>query len=138
MMIDKIQPVYRDEESVVLDLVEDYFATLGHPVYTGDRTPTEGLTTLLGDTGVYVRAGRVGGAPANGEEHTDRPVVDVDVYANTRGLAKLAAGQILQLLLSHPHPIDTCTVLMAPQRVGWDPNSPIERFYSSYHLGLRR
>ena len=128
-----MQARFRDEEAVILNLIRDYFTSVGETVYTGDETP-DNLSERL----PFVRAGRVGGAPRAGEEHTDRPVVDIDVYAATRADAKRIATTIEQFLLSAPHPIDHCNVLMSPQRVQWVQGQPIRRFYASYHFGLRR
>lgn len=140
MLPDKILPAYRDEELVVLDQVEAYFQDENprERVFTGDTTPDEGLEDMLTDNGVFIRVGRAGGAPIQGEEHTDRPVVDVDVLASTRATAKTVANQIEQLLLARRHPIDKCNVLMGPQKVPWVEGVPIRRFYASYHLSLRR
>lgn len=135
MLPAKILGPYRDEEVVVLDLIEAYFG-VGQPnervIYTGDEKSTDNSELP------FVRVGRVGGAPRPGAEHTDRPVIDVDVYASTRAEAKEIAKLIEQLLLSRPHPIDYCNVLMSPQRVQWVAGIPVRRFYASYHLGLRR
>lgn len=136
MNVLEIQKPFRDEEAIVLDAIRSYFGAAGpehRTVYTGDETPTSFEGRLP-----FIRAGRVGGAPRAGEEHTDRPVIDVDVYATTRSEAKTIANLITQLLLSRPHPIDHCAVLMAPQRVTWVEGQTIRRFYASYHLGLRR
>lgn len=129
-MPEEMQESFRDETAAVLGVIEGYFATR-RVIHTGDETPTS-FTNVL----PFVRADRVGGASRDGV--TDRPVVDVDVYASTRREAKEIAQLIEQLLLSRPSPIDSCTVLMAPQRVKWVEDSPIRRFYASYHLGLRR
>lgn len=134
LLPDRILPVYRDEEAVVLDAIETYFSTIGTTVYTGDQVPDNSLETQL----PFIRVGRTGGAPIQGAEHTDRPVVDIDVLASTRAEAKLIAKQVEQLLLSRPHPIDKCNVLMSPQRVPWVEGVPIRRMYASYHLSLRR
>lgn len=135
MMPSEMQVSFRDETAAVLAIVEAYFAAPGpeqRTIFTGDETPRDGFDSEL----PYVRIDRVGGATREGI--TDRPVVDVDVYASTRAEAKRIAQIIEQLLLSRPHPIDTCTVLMAPQKVKWVDGVPIRRFYASYHLGLRR
>lgn len=134
MLPERILPVFRDEEAAVLDQIEEYF-DWATGVHTGDQTPgDEELASVL----PFVRVGRVGGSPNQGSEHTDRPVVDIDVFASTRGEAKTIANQILQLLLAHRHPIDRAAVLMSPQRVPWVEGIPIVRFYASYHLSLRR
>jgi hypothetical protein len=134
LLPDRILPVYRDEELVVLEQIQAYFFSRGRTVYTGDQVPDDNLESQL----PFIRVGRTGGAPIQGAEHTDRPVVDVDVLANTRGEAKQIAKEIEQLLLSRPHPIDKANVLMSPQRVPWVEGIPIRRFYASYHLSLRR
>lgn len=134
-LVDKILPVYRDEEAEVLDLIERHYATLEQTIHTGDQTPNDdALESVL----PFIRVGRVGGAPRRGSEHTDRPVVDVDVFSMTRAEAKRIALEIQQLLMSAPRPIDACNVLMGPQRVPWVEGSPIRRMYASYHLALRR
>lgn len=134
MLFDGILPVFRDEEMEVISLVKAYYAAKSKTVYTGIETPDTGLESKL----PFIRIGRVGGAPARGSEHTDRPVVDVDVFANTRAEAKLMANEILQLLISAPHPIDHCNVLIAPQKIPWVEGIPIRRMFASYHLDLRR
>lgn len=135
MNYDGIMPPFRDEEAELFELIDKYLeAKWPDPVYSGDETPDAGLDGKM----PYVRLGRVGGATRPGAEHTDRPVVDVDVYASTRRDAKRIAQLIEQFLISCPHPIDSCTVLMAPQRVTWVEGVPVRRFYASYHLGLRR
>lgn len=132
--LDEIMPPFRDEEAEVLALIDHYFTvTAPETVYSGDRTPDDVEANLP-----FVRVGRVGGAPDRTQEHTDKPVVDIDVLATTRGQAKRIAQVVEQLLMSHPHPIDDCNVLMGPQRVEWAEDSPIQRFYASYHLSLRR
>lgn len=135
-MIDGILPIFRDEEAVVLDQIEAYYRDENpRTVYTGDQTPND---DDLVDVLPFIRIGRVGGAPRRGDEHTDRPVIDVDVLAKTRAEAKQIAKEIEQLLLAARHPIDTCNVLMSAQRVPWVEGVPIRRFYASYQLGLRR
>lgn len=134
MLPDKILPVFRDEELAVLDQIDTYYGWEPGE-HSGDQTPAdEELASVL----PFVRVGRVGGSPNQGSEHTDRPVVDIDVFASTRAEAKTKANEILQLLLAHRHPIDRAGVLMAPQRVPWVEGVPIVRFYASYHLSLRR
>jgi hypothetical protein len=131
-----MQEPFRDETKEVLDIIKAYFAAPGpeqRTIFTGDQTPT----SLEGKL-PFIRADSVGGSTRPGAEHTDRPVVDVDVLATTRAEAKRIAQVIEQLLLSRPHPIDSCSVLMRPQRVEWVEGVPIRRFYASYHLGLRR
>ena len=136
MLTDKLLGVFRDEEAVVLDLIEGYFAKLNRVVYTGDQTPAD---TSLDQVLPFIRVGRTGGAPIRGSEHTDRPVIDIDVLADTRREAKEIGKLIEQLLLSAPHPIDDCNVLMSSQRVPWVENSSrIQRMYSSYQLSFRR
>lgn len=135
MNVQTIQPPFRDEEAELLALLKEYLPSAwAAPLFYGDQTPETGFENRL----PFVRLGRVGGAARPGSEHTDRPVVDVDVYAKTRGDAKRIAQLIEQFLLSCPHPIDSCNVLMAPQRVEWVEGVPVRRFYASYHLGLRR
>lgn len=132
-MYDGILPPFRDEEAEVLDIIEAYFKARGRTVYTGTETPEgDELQRSL----PFVRAGRVGGAPDH--PSYDQPVVDIDVLARTRREAKQVAKEVEQLMISRPHPIDTCNVLMSPQKVEWQEGSPIRRFYASYHLSLRR
>lgn len=129
-----ILPEYRDEEIVVLDQIDALFAW--EPgVHSGDQTPAdEDLEKAL----PFVRAGRAGGAPIRGEEHTDRPVIDIDVFASTRAEAKSMANRIEQMMLAAQHPIDDVNVLMGPQRVPWVEGVPIVRMYASYQVSLRR
>lgn len=135
-MPDKILPVFRDEEAVVLDQIEAYYRDENpRTVYTGDQTPND---DDLVDVLPFIRVGRVGGAARRGDEHTDRPVIDIDVMASTRAEAKAIAKEIEQLILARRHPIDTANVLMAAQRVPWVEGMPIRRFYASYQLALRR
>lgn len=134
MLPDKMLPVFRDEEVVVLDQIDAFFQWQPG-VHSGDQTPAdEDLEHAL----PFVRAGRAGGGPIRGDEHTDRPVVDIDVFARTRAEAKSIANQIEQLLMARRHPIDDCNVLMGPQRVPWVEGVPIVRMYASYQLSLRR
>ena len=133
--VDKILPPFRDEEAEILRLIGEYFAAKGETIFKGDQTPND---DKIEDVLPFVRVGRVGGAPNRNAEHTDRPVVDIDVLAATRAEAKRIANEIEQLLMSTPHPIDTCFVLMGPQRVPWVEGSTIRRMYASYHLALRR
>jgi hypothetical protein len=135
MLPDKIMPVYRDEEAVVLDQIEAWFAAKQQTVYTGTETPGD---ANLEDQLPFVRIGRTGGAPIRGSEHTDRPVIDVDVFAATRAQGKQMAKEIEQVLLARQHPIDETNVLMSPQRVPWVEGVPIRRFYASYQVSLRR
>lgn len=120
-----------------MDMIEAYFASRDDDftIHLGDQTP---IDLEIDDVLPFVRVGRVGGATARGAEHTDRPVVDIDVLARTRAQAKMVAQLIEQLMLSARHPIDSCNVLMAPQRVTWVEGQPYRRFYASYQLGLRR
>jgi hypothetical protein len=134
VLYEGILPVFRDEEMVVINLVKAYYLSKGKTVYTGIETPDTGLETKL----PFIRIGRVGGAPARGAEHTDRPVVDVDVFSSKRSEAKLMSNEILQLLISAPHPIDNCNVLIGPQKLPWVEGIPIVRLFASYHLDLRR
>jgi hypothetical protein len=129
-----VLPPFRDEEAEVLDIIEAYFADPAHTrtVYTGNETPEgDDLQTSL----PFIRVGRAGG---NSSAIDDNPVTDIDVLARTRREAKDIAQELQQLMMSCPHPIDTCSVLMAPQKVEWQEGSPIRRFYASYHLSLRR
>lgn len=134
LLPDKILPVFRDEEAVVLDQIDAFFEwTPGE--HSGDQTPAdEALDAAL----PFVRVGRTGGAPVRGAEHTDRPVIDIDVFARTRAEAKSLAKRIEQLMLSRQHPLDDVNVLMSPQRIPWVDGLPIVRFYSSYQCSLRR
>lgn len=134
-LVDKILPPFRDEEAEVLRIIGEHFAGKGETIHKGDQTPND---DALEDVLPFVRVGRVGGAPNRGSSHTDRPVVDIDVLAATRAEAKRIANEIEQLLMSKPHPIDSCFVLMGPQRVPWVEGSTIRRMYASYHLALRR
>lgn len=134
MLPDKVLPVYRDVEAVVLDQIDELFDWEAGD-HSGDQTPAdEDLEAAL----PFVRAGRTGGAPVRGDEHTDRPVIDIDCFATTRAEAIGMAKRIEQMLLSRRKPIDDCNVLMSPQRVPWVEGVPIVRFYSSYQLSLRR
>jgi len=134
MLVDKILPPFRDEEAIVLDQIDAFFEW--EPgVHSGDQTPAdEELEAAL----PFVRVGRVGGAPIRGSEHTDRPVIDIDVFAKTRRESKALAKQIEQLLMASRHPLDDVNVLMSPQRVPWVDGIPIVRFYASYQASLRR
>lgn len=135
MLVDGILPIFRDEESEVLDLIEAYFAGKGRTVYTGLETPDTALETRV----PYIRVGRTGGAPVRGSEHTDRPVLDVDVITyDDRAGAKQIAKEIEQLLMSAPRPLDRVNVLMSPQKVPWVEGSKFRRYYASYQLSLRR
>lgn len=137
MLFEGMLPAYKDAEVVVMDILEAWFNPPGYPkvvtidgeTYSGDRFHAN-LP--------FIRVGRTGGAPRRGDEHTDAPVIDIDVLATTRAEAKDIADTVLALLESEPHPIDLCNVLMAPQKVEWQEGSPIRRFYASYHLALRR
>ena len=137
MLHDGMLPAFRDAEDVVLDLLEGFFNPAGY-----DRVVWMDTETFDGDrfehSLPFIRVGRTGGAPRRGDEHTDAPVIDIDVLATTRREAKQIADTIQQLLVSTPYPIDVCNVLMSPQKVGWQEGSPLRRFYASYHLALRR
>jgi hypothetical protein len=136
MHYDGVLPPFLDEELEVMNLLEAYFTSLGEAVYTGDQTPND---KRLAEVLPFIRVGRVGGAPVRGDEHTDRPVVDIDVLAGTRADAKRIAKLVEQFLMSRPKPIDDCNVLMSPQRVPWvEGVSGIVRMYASYHLSFRR
>lgn len=134
MLPDKLLPIYRDVEAIVLDQIDAHFEwTPGE--HSGDQTPAdEDLEKAL----PFVRAGRTGGAPVRGDEHTDRPVIDIDCFARTRAEAIGMAKKIEQILMYRQKPIDDCNVLMSPQRVPWVEGQPIVRFYASYQLSLRR
>ena len=134
MLPDKILDVFQDEEAVLLAIIRAYYLSKGQTIFAGDQTPDRDLESKL----PFVRVGRVGGAPIRGSEHTDRPVIDIDVLAGTRADAKRIANEIEQLLMSRPKPIDDCNVLMGPQRVPWVEGVPIRRMYASYQLSLRR
>jgi hypothetical protein len=137
MLYDGILPIFRDEELEVINILKAYFAgkTVPETLHYGTETPSdEALEGVL----PFVRIGRVGGAPARGAEHTDRPVIDVDVLAATRAAAKRISNEIEQLLISKPHPIDNCNVLIGPQKIPWVEGIPIRRYFASYHLDLRR
>lgn len=133
-LFEGILPEYRDEEAVVLDQIDALF-DWQPGVHSGDQTPAD---EDLEDALPFVRAGRAGGAPIRGEEHTDRPVVDIDCFAKTRAEARGMARRIEQMLLAAQHPIDNVNILMGPQRVPWVDGIPIVRFYASYQLSLRR
>lgn len=142
MLFDGILPIFRDEEDEVMDLLESYFSDelLGNrSIAVGTETP-DNLPAALVGVEAFVRIGRVGGASVRGDEHTDRPVVDVDVLGMRRRNAKDIAKMIEQFLHSKPHPIDSCSTLIAPQKVEWaEATEPgVKRYYASYHLNLRR
>lgn len=134
MLYEGMLPPFRDEESIVLDQIDALFGW--EPgVHSGDQTPAdEDLEKAL----PFVRAGRTGGAPIRGSEHTDRPVIDIDCFAHTRAEAKDMAKRIEQMLLAAQHPLDDTNILMSPQRVPWVEGVPIVRFYASYQVSLRR
>lgn len=137
MLYDGILPIFRDEEDELLPLIRDYFATLDLTIALGTETPDD-LPAALAGVDVFVRIGRVGGATQ--DNISDRPVVDVDTLGLVRRKTKDAARLIEQFLISKPHPIDSCNVLIGPQKVEWaeatEPN--VKRYYASYHLNLRR
>ncbi len=134
MLPEKLLPIFRDEESVILDQIDALYGW--EPgVHSGDQTPGD---KALEASLPFVRAGRTGGAPIRGSEHTDRPVIDIDVFAATRGEAKQIAKEIEQMLMASRHPLDDVNVLMSPQRVPWVEGVPIVRFYASYQASLRR
>lgn len=135
MLPEAILPIFRDEEKEVRELIKAYFAGNVELVYTGYETPD----TALEQSCPFIRVGRVGGAPIRGSEHTDRPVIDIDVITyDDRATAKRIAKEIEQLLLSRPHPLDDVNVLMSPQKVPWVEGSLFRRFYASYQCSLRR
>lgn len=134
LLPDKILPVYRDSEAIILDQIDEYYEW--EPgTHSGDQTPGD---EALEDVLPFVRVGRVGGAPVRGSEHTDRPVIDIDVFARTRSEAYRIAREIEQLLMARKAPLDDVNVLMSPQRVPWVEGVPITRFYASYQASLRR
>jgi hypothetical protein len=134
MLYEGMLPPFRDDEAVVLDQIDALF-DWEPGAHSGDQTPgDEDLERVL----PFVRAGRAGGAAIRGSEHTDRPVIDVDVFARTRAEAKQIAQRIEQMLLAAQHPIDDVNVLMGPQRVPWVEGVPIVRMYASYQVSLRR
>jgi hypothetical protein len=135
MLYDGILPIFRDEEDEVLDLLEAHFD--GRDLVFGTETP-DNLPEVLAGADAFVRIGRVGGATQ--DNVSDRPVVDVDVLGITRRKAKDTAKEIEQFLVSKPHPIDSCNVLIAPQKVEWAEQTErnVKRYFASYHLNLRR
>jgi len=134
MLYDGMLPPFRDVEDEVLDLLEAFFNPEGY-----DRVVYMDTETYEGErfhqSLPFIRVGRTGGPS---RQHSDAPVVDIDVLAMTRREARDIAVTVMSLLESTPHPIDTCSVLMAPQKVKWQEGSPVRRFYASYHLALRR
>lgn len=128
----RMMPPFHDEERIVLDLLRGFFADSPHPVFVGNETPN---ANKFNESLPFVRAARVGG---NSDYTEDHPVIDIDVLARTRDEAKGIAGVIQSVMMSCPHPIERCNVLMAPQKVEWQEGSPIRRFYASYHLTLGR
>lgn len=134
MLVEGMLPIFRDEEREVITLIKAFYLNKGETVYMGIETPDTDLESKL----PFIRVGRVGGAPARGAEHTDRPVVDIDVFASTRAVAKRIALECQALLMATPHPIDRCNVLIGPQKLPWVEGFPIVRLFASYHLDLRR
>jgi len=134
MYPDKILPPFRDVEAIVLDQIDALFEwTAG--THSGDQTPgDDDLDHIL----PFVRVGRTGGAPIRGSEHTDRAVLDVDVFASTRAEAFQIAKRVEQLLMARRAPLDDVNVLMSPQRVPWVEGVPIVRLYASYQVSTRR
>lgn len=134
MLPDKILDPFRDVEAIVLDQIDALFEWAAGE-HTGDQTPgDEALDTTL----PFVRVGRTGGAPIRGSEHTDRAVIDVDVFARTRAEAFEISKRIEQLLMARRAPLDDVNVLMSPQRVPWVEGVPITRLYASYQVSTRR
>ena len=134
MQPDKILPIFRDVEAIILDQIDALFEW-APGAHSGDQTPgDDDLDAVL----PFIRVGRTGGAPIRGSEHTDRAVIDVDVFASTRAEAFELAKRVEQLLMARRAPLDDANVLMSPQRVPWVEGIPITRFYASYQVSTRR
>lgn len=139
MLYDGILPIFRDEEDEVLLLLQTYFADpdIDLTIALGTETPDD-LPAVLAGVDAFVRIGRVGGATQ--DSVSDRPVIDVDVLGVVRRKTKDTAKMVEQFLASKPHPIDSCNVLIAPQKVEWAEQTErnVKRYFASYHLNLRR
>lgn len=110
---------------------------------TGKRTVTDlpSVDDLAAALPLY-RVTRVSGEDSN--FRLDHPIIDVDVFAATRGTASLMSRQALDLLRNHlpwedsvqPTGVVTAVETVIGPRWLPDPNPNLRRFSASYEITL--
>jgi hypothetical protein len=125
---------FDDTEMVMLDWLEATFPELAGGGHTGTETPID-----LQDHFPFVRVNLVTG---NDDRITDHSVVDVDVFAATRGVAYPLAERIRAALIGYPHRVGTSVIdyvytEQKPRSLEWDEGNT-RRFGAIYQIGARR
>lgn len=144
----RILEPYPDTSGALMLLVEQWFpadfaptGTPEDPVYrTGRGFPPDLPDLILTPPGgAYCRVQDIGG---NDDGITDRPLIDVDIFAGSYAKARDLAFGVQARLMGYPWRagttvIDKARTAMRPHAVPWD-DDRIFRFYSSYTISARR
>lgn len=124
-------PVFPDVHEVLFEVLVPAFVDDQH---IGTVTPADLETRLP-----FVRVRRIGGPSTL---ITDRPRLDVEVYAATIGAAFQMSREIQQALISGPRSttagiIDRCTTEVGPREAPYE-NTAVRLVMGTYRLSLRR
>lgn len=134
---------YPDVAKAVMLLVESWYPEQFAPRPNGDlrtgRVFPPDLVEIIRKGEVFCRVTDIGG---NDDGITDRPLIDVDVFAPSFRRARELAVGIQSRLLGYPWRagstvIDKVRTAMRPHDVPWDDDNTF-RFYASYTISARR
>lgn len=130
------EAAFPDVEVDLMDWLEVTVPALaqdGGPTRVGTVTPDRLLTRVP-----YVRVNHIDGS---GGFVTDYPVVDIDVFAETRDAARFMAESIRQELLVARRVgsavLDRVDTTSSPRRLPWDEDR-VWRYGATYQLSFRR
>lgn len=132
---------FPDIERAVMDWLEANIAGLapaGGVIRVNDRTPAN-LQELLADGGIFARVGLVDGAD---DRVTDRSVVDIDVFANSRDTAYASSEEIRARFSGRSHRagpavIDTVSTEAKPRPLP-ETDENTWRYGAIYRISARR
>lgn len=141
----RILKPYPNLDEAVMLLIEQWypeeFAPRGDAAddYRTGRDFPPDLPTLIANNQVYARVQDIGG---NDDGLTDRPLIDVDIFAGSYARARDLARGVQARLLGYPWRvgstvIDKVRTALRPHAVPWDDDNTF-RFYGSYTISARR
>jgi len=143
----RIRADYPDTAEAVMLLIEEQWYPVefapreaaGERGYRTGRVFPDNLPEIIAAGEMFVRVTDIGG---NDDGITDRPLIDIDVFADTFERARDYAKGIQSRLLGYPWRagstvIDKVRTAMRPHDVPWDDDNTF-RFYASYTISARR
>lgn len=134
-------PVFPDTEMLLIAGIESTFLEVaptgddGEILHVDTETPAD-LEVVL----PFVRVGRVAGGD---DRFTDYAIMDVEVFASTRGAAYDLSEAIRAWVLSAPHRVADVGIIdkgfteVAPRSLPWD-NENVRRRGATYRISVRR